>query len=262
MDKENIDYVFGEQIVSMQQNDMDSSPVTVEFATGSKTSEYDLVVACDGATSRTRAMGFECSVREHVVPINCWAAYFSTKQDLLEGSKIGQGYSAVGGRSITIGSDLSGCSRVMLMGIHPRDKRDTTLPFHQASSQGDEALKKYIAQHYRGVGWKTDIAIEEMMQSEDFYASEIVQVKIPSLYKGRFVLVGDAGYSAGMTGGGTSLALSGAYYLAGELGKHTGDLPAGLRGDEDQMRPLIKDMQMIPPFFTTILAPQTVWGYG
>jgi flavin-dependent dehydrogenase len=51
------------------------------------------------------------------------------------------------------------------------------------------------------------------MDSEDFYAGEIVQAKIPRLYDGRVVLVGDAGYAAGPTGSGTSLALAGAYIL-------------------------------------------------
>jgi 2-polyprenyl-6-methoxyphenol hydroxylase-like FAD-dependent oxidoreductase len=87
-----------------------------------------------------------------------------------------------------------------------------------------------------------------------------VQVKTPDLYKGRFVLVGDAGYAAGLTGAGTSLALAGAYILAGELGKHKGDIAAGLQGYEQQIRPLINKMQVIPPLVTTILAPQTAWG--
>ena len=70
-DNENIKYVFGEQVTSMQQNENDDGPVTVEFANGLSTSEYDLVVACDGATSRTRAMGLSCGVRDHVKPTNC-----------------------------------------------------------------------------------------------------------------------------------------------------------------------------------------------
>jgi 2-polyprenyl-6-methoxyphenol hydroxylase-like FAD-dependent oxidoreductase len=141
---ENINYVFDEQVASVKQDETENGPITVEFSSGSKTSEYDLVVACDGATSRTRAMGFECGVRDHIVPTKCWAAYFSIKQDLLQGSKVGQGYSAVGGRFISVGSDPSGSSRVMLMGMYPRDERDTTLPFRQAMNQGDDALKKYL----------------------------------------------------------------------------------------------------------------------
>ncbi len=259
-DNENIKYVFGEQVASLQQNEKADKPITVEFANGLPTSEYDLVVACDGATSRTRAIGLGCGVRTHIKPINCWAAYFSIKQDLLKGSKVGQAYSAVGGRFIAIGPDPAGVTRVALMGIHPRDDRDATLPFREAMKQGDGPLRNLVAQHYRGVGWKTDEIMKDMMESEDFYASEIVQVKIPSPYKGRFVLVGDAGYAAGPTGGGTTLALAGAYVLAGEVGKHKGDLAAGLRGYEEVMRPLIDDMQKIPPLVPTLMAPQTAWG--
>ena len=259
-DNENINYVFGEQVASLQQNEKADKPVTVEFANGLPTSEYDLIVACDGATSRTRAMGLGCGVRTHIKPINFWAAYFSLKQDLLQGSKVGQGYSAVGGRTIAIGPDPAGATRVALFGIHPRDDRDATLPFREAMKQGDGALKQFVAQHYKGVGWKTGEIMKHMMEAEDFYAAEIVQVKTPSPYKGRFALVGDAGYAAGPTGGGTTLALAGAYVLAGEVGKHRGDLAAGLRGYEEVMRPLIDDMQKIPPFVPTLMAPQKAWG--
>ncbi|KAK8203327.1 hypothetical protein M8818_005305 [Zalaria obscura] len=257
---DNIKYIFGEQVSSLQQSETDNGPITVEFANGTAPSKYDLVIACDGATSRTRAMGLGCGVRDYIFPTTLWAAFFSIKQDLLQGSRIGQGYSAVGGRSISIGTDPAGFSRIMLMSTHPSDKSNTTPPFRQASSQGDDALKRYIAQHYQGMGWKTPVAMQEMMDSEDFYSSEIVQVKIPSLYKGRFVLVGDAGYAAGPTGGGTSLALTGAYILAGEIGKHTGDLATGLQSYEQKMQPMIKEMQKIPPLILSILAPQTAWG--
>ncbi|KAK4539864.1 hypothetical protein LTR36_010325 [Oleoguttula mirabilis] len=256
-DNKNIDYIFGEQVASMQRND--DGPIEVDFANGSAPSTYDLVVACDGATSRTRAIGFGCGVRDHVVPTNTWAAYFTIKQDLLQGSKLGQGYNAVGGRFLSLGSE-SGSSTVMLMSVQPRGKGDSTLPFRQASSHGDLLLREYVAKHFRGAGWKSDVILRGMMHSEDFYASEIVQVKIPSFYNERLVLVGDAGYAAGATGGGTSLALTGAYMLAGELSKHPGDLAAGLKGYEQQMRPIVKEMQKIPPFVSTILAPQTAWG--
>ncbi|KAK4690913.1 hypothetical protein P7C71_g5980, partial [Lecanoromycetidae sp. Uapishka_2] len=259
-DNENIKYVFGEQVASMQQNEKDDGPITVEFANGLATMDYDLVVACDGATSRTRAMGLGCGVRDHIKTENCWAAYFSIAQDLLKGSKVAQGYSAVGGRFLAVGPDPSGVSRVGLIAVHPGGDSDTTLPFREAMKQGDDALKRFVAQYYKGAGWKTDELLKGMMEARDFYSSETVKVQIPSLYKGRFVLVGDAGYAPGLTGTGTSLALAGAYVLAGEVGRHEGDLAAGLRGYEEQMKPLIVDLQKTPPFITTFMAPQTAWG--
>ena len=258
-DNENVQYFFGEQIASMQQNETDG-PIEIEFVNGLPTSEYDLVVACDGATSRTRAMGFGGSVRDHIDPVNCWAAFFSIEQDLIKGSNVSPGYSAVGGRFLAISNDPAGGNRVFLMGIHPRDERDLTLPFREAMEQGDDALKRFIAHHYEGAGWKVEEAMAAMMGSSDFYANEMVQVKVPRLHTGRIVLVGDAGYAPGPTGTGTTLAMTGAYVLAGEIGKHKDDLAEGLKGYEERMRPIIDDMQKIPPMALSICAPQTAWG--
>lgn len=168
-----------------------------------------------------------------------------------------QSYSAIGGRFLGVGLDPSGVNRVTLMGLHPRGGRDATLPFREAMKQGDDAFKRFVAQHFKGAGWKTEEIVKGMMEAGDFYASEIVQVKPPSLYNRRFALVGDAGYAGGFTGAGTTLALAGAYVLAGEVGRHKGNLAAGLRGYEEQMRPLIDDLQKIPPLIPTIFAPQT-----
>jgi len=257
-DDKKVKYVYNEQIASMQHKD--DEPITVEFANGTPTSQYDLVVAADGATGRTRSIGFNCGVRDYIHAVNCWAAYFSIQGDRLNGSKIGLGTSAVGGRFISMGPDPAGLTRVGMMAISPRDKKDATLPFREAAKQGDDALKRYVAQHYQGVGWRTDEILEDMMTSDDFYASEVVQVKVPSLYKGRFVVVGDAGYAPGPTGTGTSLALTGAYVLAGEIGSNKGDVMAGLKAYEERMNPIIKDMQVIPPFVPGVMAPQTEWG--
>lgn len=258
---ENVEYVFDEQIASMTRSAEKDGPVKVEFANGTQAGEFDLVVGCDGVSSRTRAMGFDCNVREHILPTGSWIAHCTIGQDLLQGSKIGHGFSAVGGRSMSMGSDPPDRSRVMFMRVAPSNQGDPALPFREALSEGEDAVKQYISEQYKGAGWKTDVVLKEMTTSaEDFYASEFAQVKIPTLYSGRCVLVGDAGYAAGPTGGGTSLALAGAYMLAGEITKHPNDLEAALQGYEQQMRPLITEMQKIPPFFTSFLAPQTRWG--
>ncbi|OBT83645.1 hypothetical protein VE02_08037 [Pseudogymnoascus sp. 03VT05] len=71
-DNKSIKYVFGEQVVSIrhQIDGKVNCPIIVEFANGLATAEYDLVVACDGATSRTRAMGLGCGSRDFVYPSN------------------------------------------------------------------------------------------------------------------------------------------------------------------------------------------------
>lgn len=258
-DNENIEYVFGEQVASIQQAEKDDGRATVEFANGLPTSTYDLVVACDGAASRTRAIGLGCGVRDYVKPSNSWAAYFSIKKDIL-GSKTGQSYSVLGGRFIGLGPDSSTVNRVAFLGINPPEDLGITKPFREAMKEGDDALKRVVAEHYKGAGWKTDELLQGMMEADDFYASEMVQVRPPSLHRGRFVLVGDSGYAPSFTGAGTTLAMTGAYLLAGEVCKHKGNLEAGLQGYEKQMRPIITDLSKVPPLIPTLLAPQTAWG--
>ncbi|ELR09021.1 hypothetical protein VC83_00265 [Pseudogymnoascus destructans] len=69
-DNKSIKYVFGAQVASMRQqiDGKVNGPITVEFANGLATTEYDLVIACDGATSRTRAMGLGCGSGDYVYP--------------------------------------------------------------------------------------------------------------------------------------------------------------------------------------------------
>jgi 2-polyprenyl-6-methoxyphenol hydroxylase-like FAD-dependent oxidoreductase len=264
-DKRNVKYVFNEHIEMIRQHEKGEGPVKVHFANGSPPCEFDLVVACDGATSRTRAMAFACDVRQHIVPSSQYAAYFSTTEDLVERDGIGRGYSAPGGRALTIGADREGGSRIMLMSVNKSSQGGPMAEFREAQAAGTDALKAHIADRFRDVGWKSEEAIQVMTKAPDFYASEIVQVKLPAHHIGRVVLVGDAGYAAGFTGGGTSLALAGAFLLAGELSAHSSDdrcdIPAALAAYEQRMAPLIKELQKEPPqFVQSILAPQTAYG--
>lgn len=55
--------------------------------------------------------------------------------------------------------------------------------------------------------------------------------------RGRIALVGDAGYAVSLgTGQATSVAMVGAYVLAGELATHEDDLMGGLDAYEDNLR--------------------------
>ena len=171
-----------------------------------------------------------------------------------------QPYNATGGRSIGAGPDPPDVNRVGLMGIYPRNDRDATLPLRQAVEQGDDVLKQFVARHYKGARRETDEIVKGMIEAGDFYANEIVQVKIPSLYQRRFVLVSEVGCASGSTSTSTNLAMAGACVLLGEVGKHKVNLAAVVRVYEEQMRPIIDDLQSIPPLIPKIFAPETAWG--
>ncbi|KAG9253449.1 uncharacterized protein F5Z01DRAFT_657237 [Emericellopsis atlantica] len=261
-DNPNISYVFGEQIASLQHDEKNNGPIKVGFANRLPPAEYDLVVACDGATSRTRALGLGIGLRDHTRRLNIWAAYFSTKHDYVDGSKIGHAYNAAPGKVVAVQTapEHEGGNRVVVMRMFPRDGKDHTLPFRDAQQAGDEVLKKHVREELDGMGWIVpQLMREDMDAADDFYASEWIQVNPPTLSKGRFTMVGDAGYG-GAPGAGTSLALAGGYVLAGELSQSRGDVAAGLKAYEDRIRPIFEDMHKLPPGGVSFMAPQTKWG--
>lgn len=262
-DDENVRYIFGEQLSAIKpQGDGENGPVVVEFANGHVAEEFDLVVACDGATSRTRALGLECGVRDHIISTNHWAAFFDIEKDLLDGGNVGILYNAPGGRMLALGPDPDGGCKGVIISVAPTTDKDLMGPFRAAQKQGetDDSLRRFVADRCRGAGWRAEELIDNIMSSKAFYASEMVRVKTESLSRGSyFAMVGDAGYAA-PSGAGTTLAMTGAYVLAGEVAAHPGDLKAALASYEEHMRPLIDEMQKVSPWFWTFMSPQTSWG--
>jgi 2-polyprenyl-6-methoxyphenol hydroxylase-like FAD-dependent oxidoreductase len=67
-------------------------------------------------------------------------------------------------------------------------------------------------------GWVRPQLLEYMRTAPDFYFDEMSQIKMDHWSQGRVALVGDAGYCCSpLSGQGTSVAILGAYFLAGEL---------------------------------------------
>jgi len=79
-----------------------------------------------------------------------------------------------------------------------------------------------------------------MPQASDWYFDIAAQVDMTEWARGRVALVGDAAYCASpMSGQGSSLALIGAYVLAGELAAAQGDHQAAFAEFDRVMRPFI-----------------------
>jgi 2-polyprenyl-6-methoxyphenol hydroxylase-like FAD-dependent oxidoreductase len=87
-----------------------------------------------------------------------------------------------------------------------------------------------------------------MRSAPDFFFDSMGQVHLGKWSSRRTVLVGDAGYCpTPLTGLGTSLALVGAYVLAGELAAADGDHNVGFAQYEQIMRPYVTRGQQMPP---------------
>jgi 2-polyprenyl-6-methoxyphenol hydroxylase-like FAD-dependent oxidoreductase len=91
---------------------------------------------------------------------------------------------------------------------------------HRDSLRQKELLRDAFAgMHPQVDGW-----LAEIERTPAFYFDSITQLRLDIWSRRRVTLVGDAGYCPGpAVGGSTSLAVLGAYVLAGELAKADGD---------------------------------------
>ena len=94
----------------------------------------------------------------------------------------------------------------------------------------------------------------------DFYFEVLRQVRMPNWSKGRVAVVGDAAWCATpLAGMGTTLAIVGAYALAGELSRASA-VRAGFAAYERYMRPMVDEAQSIPKLFPRLMNPRTRMG--
>jgi len=121
-----------------------------------------------------------------------------------------------------------------------------------------DGQKQMLHQIYREDGWQVPRLLAEMDAADDFYFDSISQIVMNSWSKGRVTLVGDAGYSPGQAvGGGTSIAMVGAYVLAQELGQVGRDFQAGLQAYQVRMRELASKARNAGRATMTTLIPRT-----
>ncbi|GAA2625754.1 hypothetical protein SMC26_19280 [Actinomadura fulvescens] len=86
-----------------------------------------------------------------------------------------------------------------------------------------------------------DRCLTELDRSPAFYFDSITQLHMDAWSHGRVTLVGDAGYRSGpAVGGSTSLAVLGAYVLAGELAQAGGDHQRAYPACEREMAELVR----------------------
>jgi 2-polyprenyl-6-methoxyphenol hydroxylase-like FAD-dependent oxidoreductase len=120
------------------------------------------------------------------------------------------------------------------------------------------AQRRLIRNLYDGMGWEVPRLLAELEHADDLYIDSISTIVMDSWTRGRVSLVGDAGYSPGAAvGGGTSLAVVGAYVLAAELAAASGDHVHGLAAYEQVMRPAVQQSQRIGPAVMKMLIPRS-----
>jgi 2-polyprenyl-6-methoxyphenol hydroxylase-like FAD-dependent oxidoreductase len=240
--KERAEYRFGMFVKEMSQNETHAE---VLLSDGSR-ERFDLVVGADGAGSHTRKMILDKGEADPFHPLGACAGYFTIKQS----AKPKEGYNATG-------FIAPGNRGIMTRRDHPDKyqaymfcKPNASERLKNARKRNIQDEKEGIAEVFRGVGWQTDEILQGLADANDFYCECLGVVTMNHWSRGRVVLVGDPGYCpSAMTGMGTTCDMTGAYILAGEIGKHCDSdgsmdsITAALMQYEEKLRPFIKTVQ-------------------
>jgi 2-polyprenyl-6-methoxyphenol hydroxylase-like FAD-dependent oxidoreductase len=251
-----VEYVFGDYVTAVQQTD---KTVDVTFNSGGKDS-YDLIVGADGSTSRIRSLILDEEARRGSYNfIGQYIAYFSIPHQDSD-TKHWYWYNAPKGLGLMTrphrNGKTIGCYMVITTPAH--GQRDPLV--EDAMEGGLENQKQLLHTYFRGAGWQAERILAGMDGCDDFYMSRAAYVKLPTWTNNRAVLLGDAAHAT--FGVGTTLAVEGAYFLAGELGKmqSSENIPAALKRYEETFRKIQEKDQDLPPGFPQIAFPQTAWG--
>lgn len=245
--KDQVEYVFGDSIRSM--ND-DSSGVDVQFESG-REGRFDLVLGTDGIHSRVRSLVFgdESQVSTYMgyYQVSYWIDY-----PIKSGTN--RGYTESGKFISLFGFPNN---RAMVYAVFRRPEK---LAYYRSDT---EAQKRLFSEEFANLRWKEMPGIlEQAKSSDDFYFDSANLLRIPSWSKRRVGLVGDAAYPTPLTAWGVSLALIGAYTLAGELKAASGDHDAAFAAYERELRPFVEEktkeargtgLQLVPS------SPTMIW---
>lgn len=121
--------------------------------------------------------------------------------------------------------------------------------------------KQILKDEFMDMGWKCPEILSKIDSSPDFYFDSISQVKMDNWSKGRVTLVGDAcDCPSLLSGKGSTLAMTGAYILAGELKQAKGNYKIAFKNYEDLFKPFISKKQKSAQGFAKSFIPKSNFG--
>jgi 2-polyprenyl-6-methoxyphenol hydroxylase-like FAD-dependent oxidoreductase len=124
-----------------------------------------------------------------------------------------------------------------------------------------EKQKQILKNEFMGMGWKCPEILSRIDSSTDFYFDPISQIKMDKWSKGRITLVGDACYCPSLLSGkGSTLAMAGAYILAGELKLANGNYETAFMQYENIFKPFISKKQKSAEGFAKSFIPKSKFG--
>jgi 2-polyprenyl-6-methoxyphenol hydroxylase-like FAD-dependent oxidoreductase len=242
---EEIHYRFSDSIDALQD---DGTGVDVHFKSGER-ARFDIVVGADGLHSNTRTLVFGSEEPFNQYLGRCFNLFSLPKPKSVTLSHEGIIY-AEPGRAAGVYA-VGDSETLYAFLIFATDQA----PFF--SHPDVEEQCKRTADIFAGSNWKVPRLVEAMQHADDLYFDTVSQIHMPRWSSGRVVLVGDAAYAPSfLSGQGTSLALVGAYVLAGELAAHSNPAEA-FTSYERIVRPFVEANQALASSGGSVLLPRT-----
>jgi 2-polyprenyl-6-methoxyphenol hydroxylase-like FAD-dependent oxidoreductase len=237
---------FGVSIVSVEA---DGDGVDVELSDGVH-ERFDLVIVAEGVGSRTRGLVFGDEPQEK--PLGMYVSY-ATIERAPSDDDWWNWLIVPGARQAGLRPDDEGTTRAMLNFL----VEEPTL-----QDLDHQQLLEALRREFADVGWQVPRILDGIDASDDLYVDYLRQVVCPTWHRGRICLLGDAAWCVTpIGGGGTSLAITGAYVLAAYLSTAPADgHEVAFASYEEWMRPLVDDAQDLPPGTPRIAAPRTRAG--
>ncbi|MFI7448287.1 FAD-dependent monooxygenase [Nonomuraea sp. NPDC049714] len=204
--RDDVEYVFDDSITSISE----AGEVTFERGPGRS---FDLVIGADGLHSNVRRLVFGPESR-FTTWIGAYLAVVSLPDHFGRDDRV-EGVVGVG-RMAAYGAARPSDARAAFFFRTPEP-----LDYHHRDVPRQKEL---LREHFADLGWEVPRLLRELDSTPAFYFDSITQLHLDTWSRGRVTLVGDAGYCPGpAVGGSTSLAVVGAYVLAGELAAAGGE---------------------------------------
>jgi 2-polyprenyl-6-methoxyphenol hydroxylase-like FAD-dependent oxidoreductase len=211
-----------------------SDSIQVKF-TKNGAGEFDLVIGADGLHSNVRQIVF--GDESHFIrDLGLYLCVFSVP-NYLNLDRMEVQYSELG-RVAAMWSSRGDANAKACFGF--------AVPSTQIDLRDRAQQQQVLRTVYEGIGWEVPRLLGLMPSATDWYFDAAAQIHMPHWSQGRVVLVGDAAYCASpMSGQGTSIALIGAYALAGELVAASGAPETAFAEYEKVIRPFVNINQVL-----------------
>lgn len=233
------DFRFNTQIADVTDH---GSGVAISLTDGTAL-DADVLVIAEGLHSRSRRF----VTSEDVVPLGMYLAY-ATLPRTTHDDQWWKWQHATNSRSVHLRPDNLGTTRAIL----------TFMSDVRGLDELDRAGQTTILQRtFADVGGAAPRVLAAVADGAPMYFSGVGQVRASAWSKGRIALLGDAAFcNATFGGAGTSLALIGAYILAGELSGST-DVCSALRRYEELMQPFVEAAPMVRAGALRLMNPRS-----